>query len=133
MVEKALLVVAILAILAFLGTLWQLMVSHGLREELEELKRQLSEAEEEEPLPPTAVAEPAPAAEAKPSFASRLNQVERQQGQTKSFTAQTYTEKYRFVASLAAQGMDARGIAEALQMAPAEVEQLMQLAKLKQS
>ena len=45
--------------------------------------------------------------------------------------SQSSAEKYRYVASLTAQGVSAAGIASALQLAPAEVEQLMKLSRLK--
>ncbi len=67
----------------------------------------------------------------KDNFSTSLDTAERQQPQP--FSRRNSAEKYRYVGSLAQQGLDAEGIAEALQMAPAEVEQLLQLAKLKQS
>ena len=46
--------------------------------------------------------------------------------------ARNPVEKYGYAASMAKQGMTAVQIAAALQMAPAEVEQLLRLASLKQ-
>ena len=116
--QLSLLVVAAMAGLALLLNLWQIQVSRKLRREIEELRRQLGEG----PVAPAA---------AKATFSASLDQVERQQPATPA-DRRSSTDKYRYVASLAAEGMDARGIAKALQLAPAEVEQLVQLAKLKQ-
>jgi len=112
-----LLLVAAVAGLALLLGLWQLQVSHKLRREVNELRRQL----ETRPVP----------GGAKTNFSASLDQVERQQPVARA-EQRSSTEKYRYVASMAAEGMDARGIAAALQLAPAEVEQLLQLARLKQ-
>lgn len=68
------------------------------------------------------------------SFSTNLEQAEREQLQAaQPVMPRNAAEKYRYVASLAEQGLDAAGIAAALQMPPAEVEQLLQLARLKQA
>lgn len=110
--------VAVIAALALLLGFWQLRVTGKLRRELEGLRRELTSRS-------------APSAIPRADFSASLNQAERQQpaagaGQRSS------TEKYRYVASLADQGMDAGGIAAALQLSTAEVKQLLQLARLKQ-
>jgi len=62
-------------------------------------------------------------------FSSSLSRVEQKFIGPKE-TSVSHAERYRYVASLAKQGVDAAGIAAALQMAPLEVEQLMRLANL---
>ena len=104
-----------IALLALLLGFRQLRVSRKLGRELRELQQLLEIATKQEQ---------------KPSFSNSLDQVEREQ---KSVEApRSSSEKYRYVASLASQGVNAKGIAAALQMAPAEVEQLLQLVQLKQ-
>jgi hypothetical protein len=68
--------------------------------------------------------------ETKASFSESLTQVERKIVQPIEKPVSS-AEKYRYVASLTGQGVSAAGIASALQMAPTEVEQLMQLSRLK--
>jgi hypothetical protein len=66
------------------------------------------------------------------SFSTSLDSAERDQLQTaQPAMPRNSAEKYRYVGSLAEQGLDAKGIAAALQMPTAEVEQLLRLAKLK--
>ena len=114
--QSLLLLVGLIAILALILGFWQLSVSRKLGCELRELRQQL-----------VAVgAESAPQS----SFSSSLDRVEREQKVVA--VPHGSSEKYRYVASLAAQGINAEGIAAALQMAPAEVEQLLQLSRLKQ-
>jgi len=111
------LVAASVAGLALLLSLRQLLINRKLRRELSELRQEL----EKKPAAPPA----------KTSFSASLDQVERQQPQAAA-SQRSSTEKYRYVASLAAEGMDARGIASVLQLSTSEVEQLLRLARLKQ-
>lgn len=110
-----LLLIGSVASLALLLGFWQLWVSRKLGVELRELRQQLETETESEP---------------KPSFSNRLDRVEREQKAVE--VPRSSSEKYRYVASLADQGVNANGIATALQMAPAEVEQLLQLSRVKQ-
>ncbi len=118
-VQNPLLIVAGIALLALLLALWQLLVVRQLRREIEQLREQ---------------PEATPEAEAKLpiSFSTSLDSAEREQLQASPpLMPRNSAEKYRYVGSLAEQGLDAKGIAEALQMPTAEVEQLLRLAKLK--
>ncbi|WP_321367241.1 hypothetical protein [uncultured Desulfuromusa sp.] len=103
------------ALLALLIGFWQLRVSGKLSQELGKLRQELLKTQAE--------------AEPKPSFSNSLDRVEQEQKGDPSHHSRA--EKYRYVASLAAQGFDAQGIAVALQMAPVEVEQLLKLSQLK--
>lgn len=113
--QLPLLLIGSIALLALLLGFRQLRVSGKLARELNQLRQQLQ----------------AIAAEQKqsPSFSASLDQVEREQKKVE--VPRSSAEKYRYVVSLADQGVDARGIAVALQMAPVEVEQLLHLARLK--
>ncbi|SHJ80746.1 hypothetical protein SAMN02745165_03229 [Malonomonas rubra DSM 5091] len=92
------------------------------------LKRRVAALEQQ--LAAEVSAEEAPAA----NFSASLDAVERQQLQSNQPAAPVKsTDKYSYVGALAEQGLDAKGISEALQMPVAEVEQLMQLAKLKRA
>jgi len=115
MEQLYLLFIGSIALLALLIGFWQLRMSGKMRRELVQLHQELMERE--------------PKQETKPSFSNSLDQVEREQ---KIIAApRNSSEKYRYVASMADQGIDAQGIAVALQMAPGEVEQLLKLAQLK--
>jgi DNA-binding NarL/FixJ family response regulator len=116
--ELPFLIVAAIAGLALLLGLRQGQLTRQLGREVQELRRQLE-------------AGPAAAPAASGNFASNLDQVERQQAAPRG-GQRSSTEKYHYVASLAAEGMDARGIATALQLSTTEVEQLLRLAGLKQ-
>jgi len=112
-----------IALLALLLCCWQLQVVRGLRREIEELRSQLEEVPANEPE-----------ARAPISFSTSLDSAEREQLRTpQSAMPRNTAEKYRYVGSLAQQGLDAKRIAAALQMPTAEVEQLLRLAKLKSS
>lgn len=114
------LIVACIAVFAVLLCLWQMQQVRRLRRDLDELRSQQGETQEAQP-------EPA-------DFSASLDAVERQQLQTSQPASPPNTvDKYRYVGALAEQGLDAKGIAEALQMPPAEVEQLLQLSKLRQA
>ncbi len=104
------------ALLALLIGLWQGRMLRRLGCEVCDLRQKLAELEGRQ--------------EHKPSFSNRLDQVE--QARNNGELPRSRSEKYRYVASLATQGIDTKGIATALQMAPAEVEQLLQLSQLKQ-
>lgn len=118
-------VIAVTALFVALGALalwWrQLGVNRQLLADLEELRRQ----------PESARAEAPPAAE---SFASRLTRAEEEQEQKETSEPQVkalpQAERYRYAAALAQQGYTKEGISEALQLAPAEVEQIMHLSRL---
>ncbi len=113
--QLPLLLIGSVALLALLLGFWQLRVSRKLGLELRKLQQRLdTEAQLEQ----------------KPSFSNRLDQVEREQRAEE--VPRSSSEKYRYIASLADQGVDAKGIATALQMAPVEVEQLLQLSRIKQ-
>ena len=117
--QSLLLVVAGLALLALLLGLWLLKQVASLRRELTALRAE-------------AVNKPAAEPTAAVNFSTSLDSVEREQLQAAAvLTPRNSAEKYRYVASLADQGLDAQGIAAALQMPAAEVEQLLRLAKLK--
>ena len=114
-----LLVVATIALLALLLSLWQLLLIKGLGRDLYKVRLELAEKKIANSVdPPT-------------SFATNLDHAEREQ-QKEIPTPRSSAEKYRYVAALADQGVDAAGIATALHLAPAEVTQLLQLARLKQ-
>jgi len=115
--QLQILLVAVVATLALLLGMRQLLIYRCLRRELMELRQELDKRLLAPPV--------------KASFSARLDQIERQQPQVPA-NQRSSTEKYRYVASLAAEGMDARGIASVLQISTAEVEQLLQLARLKQ-
>jgi DNA-binding NarL/FixJ family response regulator len=110
-----LLFVGSIALLALLIGFWQLRVSGKMGRELVKLRRELLERETQQEL--------------KPSFSNSLDQVEREQ--KTAGIPRSSSEKYRYVASLAGQGVNAQEIAVALQMAPAEVEQLLKLVRVK--
>ncbi len=124
--DLPLLVVAVIAFLALLLSLWQLRLNKKMGAEIAKLQQLLAQ----KVVTPKLARQPEVEAQPKPSFSASLNQVE--QGQNPVTPPSNSAEKYRYVASLANQGVDAQGIAAALQMAPAEVEQLLQLARLKQ-
>ena len=104
------------ALLTLLIGLWQGRILRRLGYEVCDLQKKLLELEGWQ--------------EHKPSFSNRLDQIE--QARNNEDLPRSRSEKYRYVASLANQGVDTKGIATALQMAPAEVEQLLQLLQLKQ-
>jgi hypothetical protein len=110
-----LLLIGGIALLSLFLGLWQQRTSRKLGSELYQLQQQLSELKSGQ--------------EQKPTFSNSLERVEREQ--LKVDVPRSSSEKYRYVASLADQGVDAKGIAAALQMAQGEVEQLLQLTKLK--
>ncbi|MBN1958808.1 MAG: hypothetical protein JXQ81_06045 [Desulfuromonadales bacterium] len=111
-------IVTTVALVALLLSARQAVVVRKLKREITQLRAQL---EEEHDVPK----------EPKVNFSASLNQAERKT-LVSAEGAAAHGDKYRYVASLADQGIDAKGIAAALQMAPAEVEQLIQLARLKQ-
>lgn len=113
--QLLLLLVGSIAGLALLLSLWLMGVSKRLSRELTSLRQQLSEQKEQ--------------SVEKLNFSNHLERIEREQQVVD--VSRVPTDKYQYVASLAEQGFDANGIAAALQMAPAEVEQLLKLAQLK--
>lgn len=119
--QLILLIVACLALLALLLGLWLLKLVANLRRELNALRAEAVNKPAAEPAAPTAAV----------NFSTSLDSAEREQLQAAALAPRNSAEKYRYVASLADQGLDAQGIAAALQMPAAEVEQLLRLAKLK--
>lgn len=115
-----LLAVGALALAALLLAMRQLWVVRRLRLEVRRLSRELAEKNE-----------PEPATDAPARFSESLSRVERKQLDVPA-AARSGQEKYRYIAALAEQGLDAGGIAAALQMSVAEVEQLLQLTRLKE-
>lgn len=109
-------IVGTIACLALLLCLWLTMVTRSLKGELQDLRQKINTKSN--------------TPEEKINFSESLTQVERKVVPV-SENPGSSSDKYRYVASLANQGVDAKGIAAALQMAPAEVEQLMQLTRLK--
>lgn len=117
--EQLLLIIGGLALFTVLLSFRQLQVSRKLQRQINDLRSQI------EVMPESQVTVPI-------SFSTSLDSAERDQLQsTQPVMPRNSAEKYRYVGSLADQGLDAKGIAEALQMPAAEVEQLLQLAKLK--
>jgi len=114
-----LLVVATIALLALLLSLWQLLLIKGLGRDLHKVCSELAENKHNNSVDPS------------PRFATNLDHAEREQHKVIP-TPRSSAEKYQYVAALADQGVDAAGIATALHLAPAEVAQLLQLARLKQ-
>lgn len=114
--QLPLLLIGSIALLGLLIGFWQMHISRKLGHELDELRQQLSETESVQ--------------EQKTSFSNSLDRAEREQKTVE--VPRSSAEKYRYVAALANQGVAAKEIAVALQMAPIEVEQLLQLAQLKQ-
>ncbi len=104
-----------IALLALLLVAWQLKVSRRLKGEIDGLRQEISQLARQ-------------SAE-KPDFSSHLDRVEREQKVVE--VPRTSAEKYKYAASLADQGVDINGIAVALKMAPAEVEQLLKLSQLR--
>lgn len=83
-----------------------------------------------------------PAASVVNRFSAHLNAAEKTQQQSQqelkeklqennALKPQGQADKYRYAVALAAQGQNVDSIAQALNMAPAEVEQVMQLARVK--
>lgn len=110
------LIIAAVALCALLLSLKSAITTRGLKKEIDSLRKQLEAVPTEN--------------DKTASFSESLTQVERKVAPVVEGPV-SGADKYRYVAALAGQGVDAAGIAAALQMAPAEVEQLMQLARLK--
>jgi len=83
-----------------------------------------------------------PAASVAHRFSAHLNDAEKNQQKNlqelkeklqekNAVKPQGQADKYRYAVALAAQGQNVDSIAQALNMAPAEVEQVMQLARVK--
>ncbi len=117
-VLSVLVTIGSIAVFTLLMNLWLLKAVRQLKRELNELKRAAG----------TARSEPEP----KATFSASLDRVERETAATPA-RAIPQADRYRYVGALAEQGLDAGKIASALQMAQAEVEQLLQLARLKQN
>lgn len=108
------------AVLALLLSLWLLKTVRKLKRELRQLQNTATVQREPEP---------------RASFSASLNRAERTERATVPAAPRVIpqADRYQYIEALAAQGLDAGKIAAALQMAAAEVEQLLQLARLKQN
>lgn len=116
-----LLLVACVALLGLFLVLWQGRNCRRLGREIEDLRATIEEQLTAKVAPPV-------------NFSTSLDAIERQQLQAAQMKPPAKSvDKYSYIGSLAEQGLDAKGIAEALQMPRAEVEQLLQLVKLKQT
>ncbi len=113
--QLSILLVGSIAFLALLLVLWQFNVSRRLGRELNDLRQELSQQSQQP--------------EVNADFSSHLDRVEREQRVVE--VPRSSSEKYQYAASLADQGIDTEGIAAALKMAPAEVEQLLKLSQLR--
>jgi L-fucose isomerase-like protein len=113
--QLSILLVGSIAFLALLLVLWQFNVSRRLGRELDVLRQELSQQSQQP--------------EVNADFSSHLDRVEREQRVVE--VPRSSSEKYQYAASLADQGVDTEGIAAALKMAPAEVEQLLKLSQLR--
>jgi hypothetical protein len=113
--QLSILLVGSIAFLALLLVLWQFNVSRRLGRELNDLRQELSQQSQQP--------------EVNADFSSHLDRVEREQRIVE--VPRSSSEKYQYAASLADQGVDTEGIAAALKMAPAEVEQLLKLSQLR--
>lgn len=110
------LMIAAVALCALLLSLKSVVATRALKKEIDSLRKQLDALPVE--------------TETSISFSENLAQIERKVAPVVDGPV-SGADKYRYVAALAEQGVDAEGIAAALQMAPAEVEQLLQLSRLK--
>jgi hypothetical protein len=107
--------------ICLLISLSQLLSQRKLRHRIDSLEQQLNAAKAEKDVQAV-------------NFSASLDAIERQQLQSNEPAPPVKTtDKYGYVGALAEQGLDAKGISEALQMPVAEVKQLLQLAKLKRS
>ncbi len=105
-----------IAVIALVVSAWQYRSGRKLVQQLELVKQKLTEKEQAAPV--TA------------SFSAHLSSAEKVQDKVKDRPV-AQAEKYRYAVALADQGYTVEGIAKALKMAPAEVEQVMQLARIK--
>jgi hypothetical protein len=117
-----------------LVTLLQRRTLSALQQQLTALETrllQIAESQPDRPLAPVSS-----------GFSAHLNEAEKTQHQNhqelteklkenKAVKPPGQTDKYRYAVALAAQGQSVDSIAQALNMAPAEVEQVMLLAQVK--
>ncbi|MFO7578000.1 MAG: hypothetical protein R6W66_09770 [Pelovirga sp.] len=108
----------VVALAALLTALLQTLRGRRLERRLEALQEQLDKRQSD------IAAAPPPR-----NFSAHLSSAEKSQFPAAGKPL-AQAEKYRYAAALAAQGQGVEGIAAALQMAPAEVEQVMRLARL---
>ncbi|MBD1400448.1 hypothetical protein [Pelovirga terrestris] len=122
------------AVIALLMTLWQRRTLRVLRQQLQDMEATVSEIAE--------VLKDRPLASATSGFSAHLSDAEKNQHQNRqelkeklqennAAKSQGQADKYRYAVALAAQGQNVDSIAQALNMAPAEVEQVMQLSRVK--
>ncbi|MFO7765985.1 MAG: hypothetical protein R6V33_06105 [Pelovirga sp.] len=104
------------AAIALVVSLCQYRSGRKLAQQLELVRQQLTESEPGEPQAA--------------SFSEHLTCAEKVQDKVASRPV-AQAEKYRYAVALADQGYTVEGIAGALKMAPTEVEQVMQLARIK--
>ncbi len=102
-----------------------LMLSWRLLRVVRKLQQQVRNLQATEVRKPSEQAAPV-------SFSASLGQAERKAAETKiQFKGGSQADKYRYVASLADQGLNAAAIATAMQMSIPEVEQALSLARLR--
>ena len=106
----------VLAVIALVVSAWQYRSGRKLAQQLEMVTQKLMEKEHVVPVTT--------------SFSAHLSSAEKVQDQVEDRPA-AQAEKYRYAVALADQGYTVEGIANALKMAPTEVEQVMQLARIK--
>ena len=105
-----------IAVIALVVSARQYRSGRKLAQQLELVKQKLMEKEQPAPVPT--------------SFSAHLSSAEKVQDKVEDRPV-VQAEKYRYAVALADQGYTVEGIANALKMAPAEVEQVMQLARIK--
>jgi len=128
------LVALVAAVIALLMALWQRKALSALRQQLKTLAttlKHIDDLQKDQPL-----------ASVTNRFSAHLNDAEKNQQEShqelkaklqenNAVKPQGQADKYRYAVALAAQGQSVDSIAEVLNMAPAEVEQVMQLARVK--
>ncbi len=124
----------VVAISAVLMTLLQRRTLNAARQQLKGLETRVQEMAE--------LLKNRPLASAISGFSAHLNDAEKHQHQSQqqlkeklqqsnAAKTQGQADKYRYAVALATQGQNVDSIAQALNMAPAEVEQVMQLSRVK--
>jgi len=107
-----------LAALALLLCLWLLRVVERLQRRVQRLEQSIAGQQVSDRQPS--------------SFSASLGLAERRAETARgSMRSMSQGERYGYIAALAEQGLDAAGIAAALQMSLPEVEQLLKLARLR--
>ncbi len=124
-----------ISLLALIVAMFTLTAHLRQRTVIYRLTRQVENLETQLPGQISAVKAEAPVAS---RFSAHLHDAEKDQQKTReefqgkgAVKPQVQADKYRYAVALAAQGQNVDSIAQALNMAPAEVEQVMQLARVK--